>query len=527
MPLRRLARSLLRSASTLAASVPSFRSGLSVPASSGPYLGAPASGGRGLRGAASAVRRSLRFSTAEGVLAEVVTATAGPTILTGWALHLGAGPATVGLLGALPFLSQAVQLPAAWLTSLFGRRRVAVLAIGLSRHALLPLAALPFLPVDDAVRRALLLAVAGASAVLAVVGNNAWIAWMGELVPEAIRGRYFGRRAALCTVGGTAAGLAAGLLLDHAGARHATGYALSALAVAASIAGAATVRLLRRQHEPTSAAPPRPDLRTSLAPLRDPEARGLLAYQLAWNVAVALGGAYFSLYVLGHLRVGFTLVALHATGVAAVRILTAPLWGRAIDRVGARPVLTVCSAAIALLPLLWIAAAPGRLWPLALDAILSGTAWGGHALAVFAAPLAVGPRRERAFYVGAFSMAAGVAYAVGTVTGGALAEALPGHLSLAGRELDALHAVFALSSLGRLAAAALAPRIFERGAGSVADLARLVRAGALRLPAEARAALPVSSRAAPAPRSPRGAAGRARRARWRPPPRARERSRAR
>ncbi len=474
--IHRLSRALLRSAASLAAAVPAFRSGLSVPAASGPYLLAPAAGLAARRGPASAVRRSLRLSAAEGVVAEVVAATAGPTVLTGWALHLGAGPVAVGLLGALPFLSQLAQLPAAWLTAALGRRRVAVVAVAVSRQALLPLAALPFLPVDAPAKRALLFAIAAVSAVFAVVGNNAWVAWMGELVPERLRGRYFGRRTALCTAGGTAAGLAAGLLLDHAGARGATGLALSTLAVASSIAGLATARLLWSQHEPAAPPAARPDLRASLRPLRDPAARGLLGYQLAWNAAVGVGGAYFTLHLLGNVGVGFTLLALHATAVAGVRVLAAPLWGRAIDRLGARPVLATCSGVIGLLPVLWILCRPGNLWPLAFDAALSGVAWSGHGLAVFAAPLAVAPRSERPFYLAAFTVAGGVAYAAGTAAGGLLAEVLPGRLDLAGHRAFGLHVVFALSALGRLWAAGLAPRIAERGAGSVAELAELVRA---------------------------------------------------
>src|SRR2546426_6707466 len=42
-----------------------------------------------------------------------------------------------------------------------------------------------------------------------------------------------------------------------------------------------------------------------------------------------------------------SLAALHGVAVAAVRIVSAPLWGRAVDRFGARPVLVVSSFGIA------------------------------------------------------------------------------------------------------------------------------------------------------------------------------------
>jgi len=187
-------------------------------------------------GPASSVRRSLRASLAEGLFAELVTACAGSTVLVGWALHLGASPLEVGLVAALPQLAQAFQLPGAWVTALLGRRRAALWAVTLSRQALLPLAALPLLPLGDEGKRAVLLAAAAVSAALGVVGNNAWTAWMGDLVPSALRGRYFGGRTALCTAGGTLAGLGAGALLDAAGARALREPALALLALLACAA---------------------------------------------------------------------------------------------------------------------------------------------------------------------------------------------------------------------------------------------------------------------------------------------------
>jgi MFS family permease len=471
--LRRLPSALLRGL-TLLAAAPAL--GLLAAA---PLALAPVERGR-RGGPASRARRSLRAATAEGVVAELVGACAGATVLTGWALHLGATPLEVGLVAALPQLAQLVQLPSAWVTALAGRRRVAIAAVAASRQALLPLAALPFLPLGPAGARGLLVAVAGASAVLGVLGNNAWTAWMSELVPERLRGRYFGRRTALCTLGGTLAGLAAARALDAATARHGTGLALAALAATACLFGGVTTALMARQHEPDGVPAPPPTLAAALRPVRDPRARGFLAYQLAWNAAVGIGGGYFTFHLLHNLRAGFTVAALHAAGGAAVRILAAPLWGRAIDRYGARPVLAACSFVAATLPAIWLCTAPGFLWPIAIDAVLGGIAWSGHGLAAFAMPLAVAPRRERPFYLATFAMAGGGAYAVATAAGGALAAALPRAVAVLGRaDGHGLELVFLVSAAGRLASAFLALRIPERGAASLFDLQRATRRAAM------------------------------------------------
>ena len=139
------------------------------------------------------------------MFAEVVTACAGGAVLTGWALYLHASALIVGLLGALTFAGQLVQLPAAWVSATFGHRKACIVTVAASRQALLPLVALPFLPLEEGSKQLLLVAVAAVSALLAVAGNNAWVSWMGDLVPHTLRGRYFGRRTALTTLGNTVA----------------------------------------------------------------------------------------------------------------------------------------------------------------------------------------------------------------------------------------------------------------------------------------------------------------------------------
>jgi MFS family permease len=425
------------------------------------------------------VRRTLALSTGEGMAAEVVGACAGSAVLTAWALALGAGPVWLGLLGALPFLSQLIHLPSAWITSRLGRRRTAILAVTASRQTLLLLAPLPWLPVRPEHRLLVLLAVAGASSALGVVGNNAWTAWMGDLVPARLRGRYFGRRTALCTVAGMVASLGAGLALDRSGRIAPSGVALAGLALAASAAGAVTTWLMVKQHEPARAdrfAAPR--LADAFHPLRDPAARSALVFIAAWNAAIGISGAFFSVHLLGNLKLGYTLVALLSAGAAVARILSVPLWGRALDRLGARPVLVTCTFGLAAAPIFWILPTEACPWPIAFDALLSGTLLAGHALASFALPLSLAPRSERPFYLATFSATGGLAYALASAAGGALASALPARFVLWGHPSHGLHLLFVISAVGRLGSGWLALRIREPGARPAREL-RAVAEGAL------------------------------------------------
>ena len=144
--------------------------------------------GDAVRSRSQTLRASLDASVAEGAAAAVSGACAGGAVLTGWALFLGASPVAIGLLAALPLAAQIVQVPAAWLTQRVGAKRLAVLAIGASRLAWLPLIAIPFLPISGSTALGVFATVVAIAGVLGVVGNNAWTAWMGELIPGMVRG---------------------------------------------------------------------------------------------------------------------------------------------------------------------------------------------------------------------------------------------------------------------------------------------------------------------------------------------------
>jgi MFS family permease len=469
-------RYVLSSFASLASAVPLFRPGSSLPGSSAPLLGAPPVDGPDAHLTPTRrLRATLGLSVAEGMFAEVFTACAGATVLTAWAMALGLGPLLVGVMTALPFCAQFIQFPAAWLTSTFGHRRVALTAICLSRLVMFPLAVLPWWELDLTARQHVLLGVAGASAVLGVVGNNAWVAWMGELVPRAVRGRFFGRRTALTTLAGTLASLAAGLLLDRLRPADGVGLALPLLALGACVMGVVTTLLMASQHDPAPpGTTPRLELKGALVPLKDPLARRVLTYQVAWNAAVGVSAPFFALHSIQNLKMTFVILALHAAAVAGVRILTAPLWGKMIDRVGAQPVLMACSLGIGVIPALWLLPSAGTLWPLLFDVVLAGALWSGHGLAIFALPLTVAPRKGRPFYLAAFATAGGLAYALAAALGGAIASALPENFVLGGQPWVNLHVLFVLSSVARLCAALLAARLPEPGAHPVTSVSALV-----------------------------------------------------
>ena len=384
----------------------------------------------------------------------------------------GCSPVQTGLVAAIPQLAQVAQVPAAWASALAGRRRVALATIALSRQAFLPLAALLLLAPSPAAARALLVAAAAICAAMGMAGNVAWTAWMGDLVPARIRGRYFARRTAVCVLGGTVASLATARFPRRdarpAGAARALAprargvprrrrdrRAPRSPARAAARSRAAAERPVRPPSAARSARPRDPDVPARLERVGRPRRRVLhLPPAREPPRELRRGGAPRGRR-------------------SALQAVSAPFFGRAIDRVGARPVLAAasfvrrryrscgsrrlrtCSGRSRSTPR--SAGSPGARTGSPRSPCRSRWRRGASARSTWRPSRARRGSRSRS----------------GTAAGGALLAALPATGPFG--EAHALRIVFVLSAAGRLSAAFLALRIAEPGAGTLAELRAMAR----------------------------------------------------
>jgi hypothetical protein len=426
----------------------------------------------------SPLRRTLRAAIFEGGVSELWTALSTGAVLTAWGLYLESGTFAIACLQAIGTGAQVLHGPAGFFTAWLGRRRVAIFALSAARLVWLPLALAPLAGLGPSLLQPLLFLVVTCSAVLQVLGSNAWSVWMGDVVPTRFRGRFFGARNAFATGGSAAASLACAVLLDASSTLRSVALPILASLLAAS--GIWSAVLLARQTDRVT-DPVAPSIDGYRKVLADPTARAVLGYQFAWGVAIAPGAAFFSLHILEGLGGTFAILALHAVGMATVRVLTVPFWGRVVDRFGARPVLVLCSMGIGTTPLLWIACGPSFFWPLIVDACVAGFLWGGHAIASFDLPLELAPRPLRSYFLALFAMALGVGFVASSLLSGWLATVLPAlletHPSI---HLSNLEVLFLGSSLARITGGLVATRIPRRDTAHT----RVVLRHALRLRAD-------------------------------------------
>jgi MFS family permease len=161
------------------------------------------------------VERGKRALVKDAAWASMVGALYGGVILVGFALELGATPWHIGLLAALPFLAQLVQLPTILLIErLRERRKIAVAAVTVSRLLIFALALLAFIPDHPRALHALLAAQVLIT-LFGSIGGCSVNAWLHQLLARHGLGELFSRRLFWSTVLASAGALAAGYLVQH------------------------------------------------------------------------------------------------------------------------------------------------------------------------------------------------------------------------------------------------------------------------------------------------------------------------
>ncbi|MYC33625.1 MAG: MFS transporter [Chloroflexi bacterium] len=362
--------------------------------------------------------------------------------MAAYALALGANNLQVGILAALPPVSQVVQLPAILAVEGFRKRK----AIGLPAWFLgqlvwLLIAAVPF--VLDTPGS---LAISAVIVLLALRGlfNPVWVtaqnSWMRDLIPTELLGRFFSRRLGTMTAVIVLVGLAGSFFVqwwqDFAPSDQAI-YAYSFLLLGGWVTfGIIGPVLVGFSREPLM--PPAPESNRSAwsilwEPLRDADFRRLFRFLFLWNFAMNLAVPFFAVYMLTRMDfslpmvIGFTMVS------QVANVLFIRVWGAMADRFGSKTVLSLSASLFLLVIIGWVFTTnPERhLLTIPLVTVLhvfAGVATAGVQLTVQTIALKTAPTGSVTPYVGIAGIGTGLGAGIGPIVGGALADFFDNHL---------------------------------------------------------------------------------------------------
>ena len=436
------------------------------------------------------IRTGLKISVWEGSFATVhVTLTSG-AFLIGYALLLGVNDFQLGLLAALPFLAQMLQpLGALLVQGLKRRKRFTLIGAAFFRGVWILLVFIPFLPLSKGHKILLFLLTVALSAVVNNLITVSWLSWMADLVPEKIRGRYFGVRNNILQIVtmGVYFGGAKFLdwcknlkpdeinlkIFDFSGFSNLSVLGFILVFTVGVIGALIAAFLLSFQPEPSfhRYASKRGFLQDMLTPFRHKEYQRLILFFVVWSFSIGIAAPFWMPHMLRNLHLDYYVISLFSVLAGIISLISQPLWGKLIDRYGCKPVLRFNLAFIMFIPYLWFFVTPRNYSLLWLDAVMGGLFWVGFNLAIFTIVLQISPEEGKPYFLASTSFVNGLFTFLASITGGIIANHLSGfRWELFGQTLVNFHILFLVSALGRVGGLFLIRRIVEPKARPVTEM---------------------------------------------------------
>lgn len=415
------------------------------------------------------IRRTTKISTIEGAFAQVHggLSAAGSLFLTKFAVLLGATPLHFGILSATSQLSQVFQLLGVALTRrMTSRKRVILPLIAIGRALPLAYIPLPFLlPAETAM--AVFLAIFFLNTSLQAISNNLWVAWISDMIPLQIRGRFFSRRNQVLLVVGLLFGYLFGAFIDlysaDAGSAiravrsfFAAGdffapanlpYGLAIVFGFSVAMGLIGTLILGRQ--PEHAKPVEQERFWDLVavPLRDGNFRRLLVYGFWWMLAVGIASPFWTPFMIKKLGMSMVNIQVYGTISTITSLIALRPWGTLIDRFGNKTAMRLALVLGGLNPILWVLLTPQHYELVYLEAATSGIMWSGAGIVATNFVLAIAPEDKRQVYSAVFGAFSGVAMMATMLLSGATLPAQP--LWLGRWRLEPEQLLFGLGGLAR------------------------------------------------------------------------------
>ncbi len=411
----------------------------------------------------------MRISVIEGIFAQVYGSLCqiGSGFITKFMVILGATPLQFSLLSALGQVSALFQPLGVAFTHHLRRRKWACVWITAAGRFLTFFMGAALLFASSRMGIWFLLALLFVSMALQSIGANIWIAWVSDLIPLRIRGRFFSRRNQILLLAGLVVGygvslyvdmfekqggLARRVLVESLGLERWFTVAnqpwfLSGVFIAGTLLSLIGLIVLSRQPERPLRSHAQGRLRDEYKrPFQDPNFRKLLFFGVWWMLAIGVGSAFWGPFMLKKLEMGMFRMQLYGSLHAAASLVAYNFWGRFIDRFGNKTAMKICVALGGLNPMLWLFTAPGSYGILWFEAILSGSMWAGNAIVTTNFVLSIAPRGKQQVYSGLYGAIAGVSMMASTLLSGVF---FPSSLDLGFRILEPEQVVFGLGGLLR------------------------------------------------------------------------------
>jgi len=364
------------------------------------------------------IKKSLKNSIAEGSSYAVMDGL-GNAYISPFAIAMKASNAEISALTSVPnLIAPFFQLKtASVLERVKSRKKIILMNVLMHAFLWLPMLFIPFFFLDKG--PLILIMVFSLSAIVSSFINPIWMSWIGDIVPENARGKYFGKRSEIVGFIGLVAMLLAGFFLDIFSKEQVfIGFAiLFGLAIIARLISA---YFFQKIYEPKFVMKKKSEFSflDFIKRMKESNFGRYTLYMMLINLVVMIASPFFTVYLLKELQLSYTWYTLVTIVSAVASLLSMPFWGRLTDRFGNVKVMKVTGMLVPFVPVLWLFST--NVYYLMMIQIFTGFAWAGFSLSTGNFIFDVVSREKRAICVSYLNIFIGIGIFIGATLGGYL-----------------------------------------------------------------------------------------------------------
>jgi len=368
--------------------------------------------------------RAREISVKEGIFASVQSGF-GDSYMSAYAISLNASNIHMAMLSSFSgLLGPVFQFVGSRLMEKYSRKHIILKTVLLQALMWLPILSLGilfWLGIWQSALPLILIFFFSLYVIFGSLGAPAWFSWMGDIVDEKHRGKYFSMRNRICGFVALVSSVTAAFALDFFKKHSFIPLGFSLLFFVAMAGRLASWSLFKKQYEPKLQLG-----RGYYFSFLQFISRGrktnfgrFVIYTTAIGFATSIASPFFAVFMLRELQFSYVQFMLVSVAMSVYSLMALPLWGKFSDIYGNYELIRITSVLISLAPFLWIFMHT----PLALILFvqfIAGIAWSGFNLATSNYIYdAVSPQR-RALCVSYKNILTGAGGMLGALLGGML-----------------------------------------------------------------------------------------------------------
>lgn len=315
----------------------------------------------------------------------------------------------IGFISSLPqMMNLLIMIPGALLMNrLMSKKRFTVITIFAARFGMFLIALIPFIPsVSHGWLLVIVVALMGIPTSLSALS---WQSFIGDLIPQADRGTFFGKRNRYNTVAAMLSVLSVGILLNLFDKSNALPYQFFFLVAFAM--GIMEVVYLSRHIEIGRVVESKEQAQSQAgsnfkAIFKERPFLLFVACSMLFNFGWQMAWPLFNIYNINYAHASALWISLFTVINQIAQILSFPFWGRVADKYGNMLTLFVVGSGMAILPTLTILST--NYVYLSATNFVSGLFLSGLTMLLFNQTLNVSPEEGRTSFIAGYNVAIGL-----------------------------------------------------------------------------------------------------------------------